>query len=281
MNILEIILGQNYFLNKMNNSKQKDSIKDFGDQFTKHSSVDGYWGSKEMLQDIVNPFDLSEIKNKVVCEVGVGSGRIVKNLSKFDPKLIYGIEPSEAINVAKNNNKNSEVEILFKQVSGQEIDFNNEIDYIFSLGVIHHIPEAEIVCKKIYQSLKKNGKFIIWVYGKEGNKLYLLIFNNLRKITRFLPYKILNFLSNILNVFLSFYIFLCKFIKLPLKDYMLNVLKKCSYSKRKYIIFDQLNPTYSKYYSKDDLKSLLTTSGFKKFKVFSRYNYSWTAIAEK
>ena len=32
------------------------------------------------------------------------------------------------------------------------MEFNNEIDFIFSLGVIHHIPQAEEVCKKIYQS---------------------------------------------------------------------------------------------------------------------------------
>ena len=58
------------------------------------------------------------------------------------------------------------------------INFEDEFDYIFSLGVIHHIPEAEIVCEKIYRSLKPKGKFIIWLYGKEGNELYLFIFNN-------------------------------------------------------------------------------------------------------
>ena len=62
---------------------------------------------------------------------------------------------------------------------------------------------------------------------------------------------------------------------------MLNVLKKCSFSNRKYIIFDQLNPSYSKYYTKKDVEDLLTKSGFAKFKIFNRHKYSWTAIAEK
>ena len=39
-----------------------------------------------MLKDIVKPFTLSSIKNKVVMEVGVGSGRIINNLVKFLPK---------------------------------------------------------------------------------------------------------------------------------------------------------------------------------------------------
>ena len=161
----------------MISNKKKDSISDFGKQFKYHNNIDDYWGSLEILKDIVNPFDLSSIKNKIICEMGVGSGRILKNLIKLSPKKIYAIEPSEAIEIAKKNNEYAEVEILFKKISGQMINFKNEIDYIFSIGVIHHIPDAEIVCKKIYESLKPKGKFVIWLYGKEGNELYLFIFN--------------------------------------------------------------------------------------------------------
>ena len=48
----------------------KESYKEFGEQFMKDSNIDDYWGSKEMLKDIVT-FSLSAIKNKVVMEVGV------------------------------------------------------------------------------------------------------------------------------------------------------------------------------------------------------------------
>ena len=265
----------------MINYKSKNSINDFGKQFKYHNKIDDYWGSQENLKDIVNPFDLNLVKNKIICEIGVGSGRILKNLIKLSPKRIYAIEPSEAIEVAKKNNKNSEVEILYKKIPGQMINFEDEIDYIFSLGVIHHIPEPEIVCKKIYVSLKPKGKFIIWLYGREGNELYLFIFNNLRKIIKYMPYKILNLFSIFLNLFLSVYIFSCKYLNLPLKNYMINVLKKCSFEKRKYIIFDQLNPSYSKYYTKNEVETLLTKSGFQKFEIINRHQYSWTAIAEK
>jgi len=265
----------------MNDFKHKGSVDDFGKQFKYHSKIDDYWGSMEMLKDMVNPFDLSLVKNKIICEVGVGSGRILKNLARLSPNKIYAIEPSEAIEVAKKNNEGSEVEILFKNISGQMINFEDEIDYIFSLGVIHHIPEAETVCKKIHKSLKPKGKFVIWLYGKEGNGLYLFIFNNLRKITKLIPDKLLNLFSIFLNLLLSVYIFFCKYLNLPLRNYALNVLKKCSFEKRKYIIFDQLNPSYSKYYTRQDVETLLTKSGFNKFEIINRHQYSWTAIAEK
>ena len=262
-------------------SNKKDTIKDFGNQFKYHYKVDDYWGSLEMLRDIVKPFDLKFIKDKIICEIGSGSGRILKNLSKMEPAKIYAIEPSEAIEVAKMNNKVNNKKIVFKNITGQSITFENEIDYVFSLGVIHHIPEADIVCRKIYKSLKKKGKFVIWVYGKEGNFLYLLIFDNLRKITKFLPDKVLNIISIFLNLNLSIYIFLCKYFKLPLRGYINNVISKCSFEKRTYIIFDQLNTSYSKYYTKNEVSDLLKSSGFKKIEIYNRYDYSWTAIAEK
>ena len=48
----------------MSNYKNKDSIKDFGKQFKYHDKIDDYWGSHEILKDMVNPFDLNLIKNK-------------------------------------------------------------------------------------------------------------------------------------------------------------------------------------------------------------------------
>ena len=89
---------------------------------------------------------MNEIKNKTIAEIGVGSGRILKNLLHFSPKTIYGIEPSQAINVAKtilNSDK-----INFLNIKAEELNFENEIDYIFSIGVIHHIPNYELAIKK-------------------------------------------------------------------------------------------------------------------------------------
>ncbi len=257
----------------------KESYNDFGNQFVIDNKIDDFWGSQEMFVDNVFPFDPNNIKNTVVMEVGSGSGRILQNLIKFYPKKIYSIEPSKAIEVAKKNNKSKIIE--FFNIKGEAIDFQNKFDYVFSLGVIHHIPNSSLVVKNIYRSLKKRGKFVCWVYGYEGNELYIFLFNNLRRLTRIIPDKILRIISNFLNIFLYFYIFLCKFIKLPMRSYLLKVFNKCSYEKRNYIIFDQLNPSFSKYYKRNEIIELLKNSNFKKIETFHRHKYSWTVIAEK
>ena len=63
--------------------------------------------------------------------------------------------------------------------------------------------------------------------------------------------------------------------------YMLEVFEKCSFQKRNYIIFDQLNPTFSKYFKKKELMALLKKSGFKNINIKHRHGYSWLAIAKK
>ena len=258
---------------------KKSTIEEFGNQFTVYNNIDGYWGSVDMLKDTVYPFDLNDIKNKKICEVGSGSRRIINKLNLFNPSKIIAVEPSKAIEVAKKNNEKSSIEFL--NIRGQDLNYNDELDYIFSLGVIHHIPEYDIVCKKIYKSLKPGGKFIIWVYGHENNQLYLKIFNNLRRITRIIPDFFLRILSKFLNISAILYIFLCKIFNMPLKDYFKNVFSKCSFKKREEIIFDQLNPSFAKYFKKEELEALLKTSGFKKIEIHNRHNYSWTAVAEK
>ena len=135
--------------------------------------------------------------------------------------------------------------------------------------------KVEVACHK------SEGKFICWVYGSEGNELYLLIFNNLRRITILLPDFILRVLTNILNIIAYPYIFLCKIFPLPLKKYLIEVFSKCSYSNRNYIIFDQLNPSYAKYFKKEEIYELLKDSGFKKIDLYHRHGYSWTVICQK
>jgi SAM-dependent methyltransferase len=257
----------------------KESFGDFGEQFTNDKKIDGYFGSLGLIEDIVYPFDLKEINDKIVAEIGIGSGRIIKNLIKFNPKKIYGIEPSKAIDIAKSNLGTENINFL--NIKAEDLDFYNEIDYIFSIGVIHHIPNYRVAIQKINKSLKPGGKFIMWVYGKEGNELYLLLFNNLRRITIYLPDFILRIISKSLALTTYVYGFLCKFLKLPLNKYFNNIFNNFSFQKRSYVIFDQLNPSFAKYFTKEELEELLQKENFKIIELQHRHGYSHTVICEK
>ncbi len=259
----------------------KDSYVDFGNQFSVDSKIDGYFGSDELIRDIVYPFEIGNIKNKEIMEVGSGSGRILKMLSRHHPRKIISVEPSKAIEKAKKNNEKTTCEIEFFNIKGEDIDFDNIVDYAFSIGVLHHSPNAKKIVRKIHRSLRKNGRAVFWLYGYEGNELYLFFFDNLRRITRLMPDMLLRAVSQFLNIFTTIYIFLCKFFDLPLKRYMIEVFIKFSWEKQVYVIFDQLNPSYSKYYTKKEVEDLVSQAGLEIENLHHRHGYSWTVIAVK
>jgi SAM-dependent methyltransferase len=259
--------------------KKNKTIADFGNQFLSDRDNEGYFGSITLLEDIVSPFKLAKIRNKNVLDIGSGSGRILKNLLKFNPKTLTGLEPSKAIKIAKKNLKSKKISFL--NIKAEDLEFKEKYHFIFSLGVIHHIENKEKALIKAYNALRNKGVFVIWVYGKEGNEIYLKIFDNLRKITSKIPDFILKIISNILVPITYCYGVLCYFIKLPLKNYFINVFNKLNWKYKRYTIFDQLNPSHSVYYKKEELSKLLKKVGIKKFKIYNRHNYSWTVIIEK
>ena len=257
----------------------KESYRDFGDQFLTDKDIGGYWGSIDLLKEIVFPFDLNLIKDKKIMDVGIGSGRISNNLLKYEPSKLVAVEPSEAINVAKDNIKSDKVEYL--NIKGQDINFENEFDYAFALCVLHHIPEYKDVLEKIRKSLKTNGKFVAWVYSKEGMELYIFMLKNLRRITSIMPDFMLRLLSQLLALLTYPYGFLCKFLPLPLKKYFVTMFNKFSFKHKSYVIFDQFNPSFYKYFSKAELTEVLEDKGFKVESLVNTVGHQYTVVCSK
>ena len=257
----------------------KESYRDFGDQFLTDKDIGGYWGSIELLKEIVFPFDLNLIKDKKIMDVGIGSGRISNNLLKYEPSKLVAVEPSEAINVAKDNIKSDKVEYL--NIKGQDINFENEFDYAFALCVLHHIPEYRDVLERIKKSLKPNGKFVAWVYSKEGMELYIFMLKNLRRITSIMPDFMLRLLSQFLALITYPYGFLCKFFPLPLKKYFVTMFNKFSFKHKSYVIFDQFNPSFYKYFSKAELTEVLEDKGFKVESLANTVGHQYTVVCSK
>lgn len=95
-------------------------------------------------------------------------------------------------------------------------------------------------------STQKNGKIFIWLYGKEGNGLYLTLLKSLRVITKNLPDTALLRKVDLIHGVVKFYIFLWTCMNLSLKSYLENVYSKMSHNQKKVIVLDQLNPDYAK-----------------------------------
>jgi len=260
------------------NRQQLNTIKDFGKQWQEYTHNKGFYASLEALESLCSPLmKNSDIKNKIIADVGAGTGRYTLMFYKAGAKKIIALEPSDAYDVLlKNTSGIDEIKCLKKRAD--EIS-GNEFDLVFCIGVLQFIPDPLQALKAMRRTLTKKGKLFLWVYSKENNQLYISMVLSLRKLTTRLPHAALKMFTYILLPLAEIYALASGSFKLPMADYMINYFLKVDRYTRRLIIHDQLNPSYVKYYKGSELKGLLEDCGFKDIKMHHRMGYSWSVLA--
>jgi SAM-dependent methyltransferase len=260
----------------------RQTIADFGAQWTHYRENPGYYGSVEMLKDILEPqLPLSEIAGCRVAEIGSGTGRIVNMLLAAGAEHVVALEPSEAMTVLRENTVANADRITYVAATGEHLPLTSPYDIVVSIGVLHHVVDPRPIVARAREALKPGGWIVVWLYGLEGNEAYLRLVLPLRRVTCVMPDVLLRAFTHLLTVFLMGYIALCRVVPLPMRKYMTNVLGKYTYPPLWLTVFDQLNPAYAKYYRKDEALALLKDAGFTNVECSHRHGYSWTVVGRK
>jgi SAM-dependent methyltransferase len=261
---------------------REKTIADFGEQWTRYRDNDGFYGSQELFADIVGPLmPPSALSGKQVADIGSGTGRIVRMLLGAGAKHVTAVEPSDAYEVLAANLQPFHDRVRLIHGPGEMLPSDIALDAVFSIGVLHHVPDPNPIVAAALKALKPGGYCVVWLYGKEGNGLYLLLLNTLRLFAKAAPHWIVAAMAWLLYFPLAFYIRLCKWLPLPLRYYMLEVIGKMSPEKRRLVIYDQLNPEFAKYYTREEAVALLEKNGFADVKIYHRHGYSWTVMGVK
>lgn len=262
-------------------SVDEATIAEFGEQWSRYKENTGYYGSVELLADLLDPFlSIEDLKASHVADIGSGTGRIVNMLLDGGVSSVIAVEPSEAFSVLKNNTADRSGQIRYIHGPGTNLPPEN-LDFVFSFGVLHHVLDPAPIVKSAFEALKPEGRMLVWLYGHEGNEIYLKIIIPMRHITTHIPDWILTLLSHILSGMLSLYIVLCRYFSLPLREYILQHFAKLDGRSRRLTVFDQLNPAYAKYYTREEATALLADAGFTDIHTFHRHGYSWTVIGQR
>jgi SAM-dependent methyltransferase len=193
---------------------------------------------------------------------------------------ITALEPSDAIGPLRDHLASFGARAETVHASGEHLP-DSQYDMVLSIGVLHHIPDPYPTVRAAFDSLKPGGRLFVWVYGREGNALYLSIFLPLRLVTMRLPHFANAALSWLLDIPLKAYIVVSRKLKLPLYEYMRNVMDKLTPDRRRLVIYDQLNPHWAKYYTQSEVRDLLERSRFESVRVHARSGYSWAALGVK
>lgn len=258
------------------------TIADFGDQWTSYRENPGYYGSVSLLEDFFGPLlTLDAVRGKRIGDIGSGTGRIVNMLLDAGAAHVVAVEPSAAFEVLRENTSSRSDRITYVHDRGEALPRDVNLDLVVSMGVLHHIPEPEPAVEAAWGALRPGGYMLVWLYGQEGNELYLRLVGPLRAIAAHLPHRLLVGVCRGLNALLDIYLFLCRYLPLPMRKYMRDVLGRLPRKVRELTIYDQLNPAYAKYYTKDEAEALLRCAGFVDVRTWHRHGYSWSVTGRR
>ena len=158
----------------------------FGYEWTKFSKY-----SAENFSAFIRPLERVVFTNKLGLDVGCGAGRHVQQATSLGAEII-GLDLSNSIDVAYDLNQNNTA-AHFIQGDVFHLPFRqNLFDFIYSLGVLHHLLSPEDGFRQLIPHLKPGGSIFIWVYQRTFRKEVL---ESIRRITTHLPLGLLMVLA--------------------------------------------------------------------------------------
>jgi ubiquinone/menaquinone biosynthesis C-methylase UbiE len=169
----------------------KKTVQSFGDEWSKFDKFEqeDIQSSGDEYFDIVGDNHIN--KSTMALDVGCGTGRWSRFIAER-VGFLEAVDPSMALVSAVNYNKDKE-NIRFTHASVSNIPFENDsFDFAMCLGVLHHIPDTAEGVKKIFEKIKPNGFFLLYLYYSLDSRgiLYKTLFkasNSIRWVVSKLP----------------------------------------------------------------------------------------------
>ncbi len=149
------------------------TVEGFGEEWTRfNQSALGQDESTSIFEAYFRlfPWRLLPADGGVGADIGSGSGRWAKHIAPKVKKL-YCVDPSEsALSVARQNLRlANNVEFLHASADRIPVE-DTSLDFAYSLGVLHHLPDLESALKRIHQKLRPGAPLLLYLYYAFDNR---------------------------------------------------------------------------------------------------------------
>lgn len=227
--------------------------------------------------------------NSVGFDLGCGSGRWAKLIA---PKVgqLHCIDASEsAITIAKSNLVNY-TNCSFHLASVDNIPMEDgTADFGYSLGVLHHVPDAGAGIKNCVSKMKRGAPFLLYLYYAFDNKPYW--YRILWRITELgrlfisrLPFPVRYLLSQIIALLIYWPIgrlaLLLESWGADVDNFPLCYYRKKSLYTMRTDALDRFGTRLEKRFTKNQIMEMMERAGLEDISFSSSRPY-WTAIGYK
>lgn len=199
----------------------------------------------------------SMLTNKIVFDVGCGNGRYINIIQKQNPKLIIGLDVSEASYVAFENTKHMKNVLILRGNLMKSPVVEKYFDIVYSIGVLHHTPSAMDSFNSLAKFCKINSVFSVYLYGR-GNPILYTVNNILRnRVFSKLPLIFTKIFSIVLSTIMFF------ILRIPyLGSFISSLLNKFIYLGGYHNMFDAYSAGYTSFHSPEEVESWYHQNGF-------------------
>ena len=231
---------------------------------------------KNNFYHFLSPFvKEKDLKGKITIDIGCGSGRFTKWAALAGAKVAFGADLGDSVEVAYEMTKN------YKNVGIVQADiyfmpFNKGINFAYSIGVLHHLPQPKQGFLNLIKMLNEKGKILIWVYSRRHNIRALYFYEPLRTVCRHIPKPVLFKLCYIPAFIVHLWNILCKSLKL--KNMPFSYYENFSFNMKLNDSFDVLATPKSNYYFSEEIEEWFHEAKLKNINSFEHPEAGITCI---
>jgi SAM-dependent methyltransferase len=241
---------------------------------------------ESMFENYFNIFPWSELpRDAVGFDLGCGSGRWAKFVAPRVGKL-YLFDPAEkALEVAKRNLAGAD-NCEFAVAGADSIPLeDSSVDFGYSLGVLHHIPDTEAGLRACVSKLKRGAPFLLYLYYSFDNRpawfrAVWKISDAVRKGVSSLPHGPRSLISQALAVTVYFPLartsLLLEGLGMNVESFPLSQYRKNSLYVMRNDALDRFGTRLEQRFSKKEIAAMMERCGLERLR-FSETSF-WTAL---